>query len=83
MKPIVFTRAERDTAGARLRAFLRDDLDHDISALQADMLLDFIGQQMGAVFYNRGLYDAQAVIAARTDDIVEAIAGLERLAESR
>lgn len=83
MKPIEFTRAEREAAVTRLRAFLRDELDQDISALQAEMLLDFIGRQMGAIFYNRGLYDAQAVIAARADEIVEAVAGLERPLEGR
>ena len=42
------------------------------------MLLDFIGETIGRQFYNRGVYDAQAVVAAKTEDISEAILGLER-----
>ncbi len=42
------------------------------------MLLDFFTKEIGGDFYNRGLYDAQAVVAARADDISEAILGLER-----
>jgi uncharacterized protein (DUF2164 family) len=78
MKPIEMTREERADATARLRAFLRDELEVDLSGLQADMLLDFIGERIGAAFYNRGLYDAQALIQARTEDLVDAIYGLER-----
>lgn len=78
MKPIEMTREERADASARLRAFLRDDLEQEITGLQAEMLLDFIGERIGPAFYNRGLYDAQALIQARTEDMVEAIYGLER-----
>lgn len=42
------------------------------------MLLAFIATEIGRDFYNRGLYDAQAVVAARAEDISEAILGLER-----
>ncbi len=42
------------------------------------MLLDFIGREIGGFFYNWGLYDAQAVVKNKAEDIVEAIYGLER-----
>lgn len=78
MKPIEMSREERADATARLRAFLRDELEADVSGLQAELLLDFIGECIGPSFYNRGLYDAQALIQARTEDLVEALYGLER-----
>jgi uncharacterized protein (DUF2164 family) len=42
------------------------------------MLIDFLSSEIGPFFYNRALYDAQAVLKKRADDISEAIAGLER-----
>jgi len=78
MKPVDFPREERDAATAKLRAYFRDELDQDLGRLQADLLLDFIGQEIGGFFYNRGLYDAQAVVKRKAEDIVEAIYGLER-----
>jgi uncharacterized protein (DUF2164 family) len=42
------------------------------------MLLAFFATEIGGDFYNRGLYDAQAIVAARAEDIGEAILGLER-----
>jgi uncharacterized protein (DUF2164 family) len=42
------------------------------------MLLDYLGREIGPFFYNRAVYDAQAVVAKKAEDIVETLAGLER-----
>ncbi len=78
MKPITFSREETADITARLRAYFHDELDMDLAALPAEMLLDFLGREIGPFFYNRALYDAQAVVAKKAEDIVEALAGLER-----
>lgn len=78
MKPITFSREETADIAGKLRAYFRDELEMDLAALPAEMLLDFLGREIGPFFYNRGLYDAQAVLAKKADDIGEAILGLER-----
>lgn len=78
MKPILFSREETAAITAKLRAYFRDELEMDLAALPAEMLLDFLGREIGPFFYNRGVYDAQAVVAKKAEDIVEALAGLER-----
>lgn len=78
MKPIKFSREETADITAKLRAYFHDELETDLAALPAEMLLDFLSREIGPFYYNRGLYDAQAVVQARAEDIVEAIAGLER-----
>lgn len=77
-KPIQFTKEERTAIGGRIRDFFAKELDQDISQLQAEMVLDFFGGQIGSWFYNRGLADAQAVVAAKAEDIADAIYALER-----
>lgn len=77
-KPIQFTREERTAIGGRIRNFFAKELDQDISQLQAEMVLEFFGDQIGGWFYNRGLADAQAVVAAKAEDIADAIYALER-----
>ena len=77
-KPIVFSREETAAITARLQAYFRDELDQELGGLPAEMLLDFLGREIGPFFYNRGLYDAQAIVAKKAEDISEAIAGLER-----
>jgi len=78
MKPIQFSREETADITARLRAYFRDELEIDLAALPAEMLLDFLGREIGPFFYNRAVYDAQAVVAKKAEDINEALAGLER-----
>lgn len=78
MKPIAFTKEERLAATAKLRAYFRQELDQDLAQLPAEMLLDFIGRELAGAFYNRGVSDAQQVVRAKAEDIVEALYGLER-----
>ena len=77
-KPIQFTREERTAIGGRIRDFFARELDQDISQLQAEMVLEFFGDQIGGWFYNRGLADAQAVVTAKAEDIADAIYALQR-----
>ena len=78
MKPIAFTPEERAAATAKLRAYFREELDQDLGQLPAEMLLDFIGRELGSAFYNRGVGDAQQLVRQKAEDIVEALYGLER-----
>lgn len=78
MKPITFSREETADITAKLRDYFRSELDQELGGLPAEMLLDFLGREIGPFFYNRGLYDAQAIVAKKAEDISEAIAGLER-----
>lgn len=77
-KPIAFSREETARIVARLQDYFRDELETDLPGLPAEMLLDFLSREIGPFFYNRGLYDAQAIVAARAEEIGEAILGLER-----
>lgn len=78
MKPIQFSREELSAIAGKLRPYFRDEFDVDLRDLPAEMLVDFLAREIGPFFYNRALYDAQAVVAKKAEDIGEAIAGLER-----
>ncbi len=78
MAAIKFTQAEKSLLIEKFQRYFSDELDRELGQFEADFLLDFITEEMGAYFYNRGLYDAQAVVAQRAELIVEAIAELEQ-----
>ncbi|MDZ4365137.1 DUF2164 domain-containing protein [Brevundimonas sp.] len=78
MTPIQFSREETTEIVSRLKAYFRDELDQDLDGLPAQMLLDFIAREIGPMFYNRALYDAQTVVADRAEQIGDAILGLEK-----
>ena len=78
MKRIAFSKEETAAMVDALQRYFSEELDHDLGRLPAELLVDFLGENIGVHFYNRGLYDAQAVVAAKVDDLGEAILALER-----
>ena len=79
MKPIEFSKDERAAATGKLRDYFARELDQELGQLPAEMLLDFIGKEIGGAFYTRGVRDAQQLVQQKAEDIVEALYGLERL----
>ncbi|MGR6430371.1 DUF2164 domain-containing protein [Rhizobium sp. PAMB 3182] len=78
MKPIEFPKEEKLALARRLQDYLQEEVDVEIGQLGAEFMLDFIAKEIGVHFYNRGLRDAQAVVTAKMEDVVEAIYLLER-----
>ncbi|HEX8472383.1 MAG TPA: DUF2164 domain-containing protein [Brevundimonas sp.] len=76
--PIEFSKDEMRDMIRRVQAYFDAELEQDIGALPAEMLIAFFGREVGGFFYNRGVRDAQQLIQQKTEDIVEALYGLER-----
>lgn len=62
----------------KLQRYFEDELDVELGQFDADFLLDFIAKEMGTIFYNQGVYDAQAVLESRVESIQDAILQLEK-----
>lgn len=77
-QPTALTPDERRAAAARLRVVLAEQLDVEIGGLEAEALLDSLTRDVGAVFYNRALTDARAVVAAKAEDLDDALHALSR-----
>ncbi|WP_427792036.1 DUF2164 family protein [Brevundimonas diminuta] len=74
----LLSKDEMQEAAARLRAYLSDEMEVEVGRLPAEMLVEFIGQDIGRLFYNRGLRDAETVVRQKVEDIADALYGLER-----
>lgn len=84
MKPIKFEKPERDEIVSRIQTYFHKELDSEIGAIPAELLLSFFADEIGAFYYNQGLADARTAIAKAVDDINDRIYGLEqRQARSR
>ena len=55
--------------------------DRGLGRFDAEFLLDFFAGEIGAYFYNRGLYAAQAILSGKLGELGEAIYQLERPTE--
>ena len=81
MTAIKFSEGEKAAILPKVKMYLREELDVEIGNFDAEFLLDFFSEQVGAYYYNRGLYDAQAALAQQLDTINEAIYQLEKPTE--
>ncbi|GLQ47633.1 hypothetical protein GCM10007862_26840 [Dyella lipolytica] len=78
---IKFSPTEKDVIVRKIKLYFSEELHQQIGSFDAEFLLDFFAREIGAYFYNRGLYDAQAVLSGKLDDIQDAIYQLERPTE--
>lgn len=75
---IKFTPQEKEILAGKLQKYMAVELDTQLGQFDAEFLLDFISQEMGNYFYNRGLYDAQIVLESKIDDISDALLEIEK-----
>jgi len=81
MSEINFSKEEKEIIVKKIQLYFREELDRDIGQFDAQFLLDFFAKEIGSYFYNRGLYDSQAILYRKMDDISEAIYELEKITE--
>ena len=78
MSTLKLSKPEQALLIEKLQSYFDAELDRDLGNLEAECLLDFISKELGSVFYNRALYDAQAIVSARAELLGEAILELEK-----
>lgn len=83
MPLIEFSKEEQDIIVKKIQLYFKEELDQDIGSFDAQFLLDFFSEEVGAYFYNRGLYDAQAILEKRLETLSEAIYDLEKPTDFR
>jgi uncharacterized protein (DUF2164 family) len=82
MSAIRFSKEERDAICRRIQLYFQEELEQEIGQFDAGFLLDFFAEEIGPYFYNRGLYDAQALLESRMEQVAEAIYELEKPANA-
>ncbi len=78
MSAIAFSKEEKESIVRKIQLYFREQLEQEIGSFDAQFLLDFFAEEIGAYFYNRGLYDAQAILEKRLESLAEAIFELEK-----
>jgi len=78
MADIKFTDEEKAVIVRRIQLYFTEELKQDLGRFDAEFLLEFFAGEVGAYFYNRGLYDAQAILSAKLDDLNDSIGMLEK-----
>ncbi|MDZ4263942.1 MAG: DUF2164 domain-containing protein [Pseudomonadota bacterium] len=83
MAEITFSKEEKELITKKIQLYFEKELNQEIGQFDAEFLLDFFAKDIGAYFYNRGLYDAQAILERRLEDMAETIYELEKVTDFR
>lgn len=78
MSKIEFSKDEKAIIVRKLQMYFNEELDQDLGQFDAEFLLDFFSEEVGAYYYNRGLYDARSVLEDKLETITEAIYEIEK-----
>ena len=78
MSTIEFSKEEKEVLVRKIKLYFQEELDQDIGQFPAEFLLDFFATEIGPYFYNRGVFDAQAVLETRVEEISAALYELEK-----
>jgi uncharacterized protein (DUF2164 family) len=81
MAKIEFSKPEKELITRKVQMYFREELDQELGQFDAEFLLDFFAEEIGAYFYNRGVRDAQMVIEAKVADINDALYEIEKPTE--
>ena len=63
------SKEERAEAVDSLRRFVLDELEVEVSELQAGFLLEFFLKEIGPLAYNRGVEDAKSFFTLKVEDL--------------
>ncbi|TAE24791.1 MAG: DUF2164 domain-containing protein [Candidatus Kapaibacterium sp.] len=78
---IQFTAKEKAAMTEKIRNYAEREWEYELGRFEAEAFVEFLHQNIGAYYYNRGIFDAQTILASRVEDIQDAIANLEKPTE--
>lgn len=78
MAAIEFSKEEKEAIVRSIQLYFEEELEQKIGQFDAEFLLDFFSEQIGAFYYNRGLYDALAALEGRLENLADAVYELEK-----
>lgn len=78
MDKIKFKSEDKRALIRKVRDYFDTELDQPIGDIGAELLLDFLQEDIGAYYYNKGLSDAQAAFRQQVDAFEDMIYALEK-----
>lgn len=78
MSEIKFSLQDKENIIIKLQKYFIKELDIELEQFDTEFLLDFISNEMGVYYYNKGLYDAQKILTDKLDTISDAIYEIEK-----
>jgi len=71
MNEFKIEKEQKQEMAGKLQAYFLQERGEELSELGAEMLVDFISEKLGAVYYNHGISDAYAHMSGRLEELFE------------
>jgi uncharacterized protein (DUF2164 family) len=78
----LISREEKERLLLKVQRHLSDGAEVELGRFEAEALVDLVAALIGPFYYNKGLRDAQALLARQVDQINDALYEIERLPET-
>ncbi|MCF9124152.1 DUF2164 domain-containing protein [Vibrio parahaemolyticus] len=75
---IKLERAQKETLASAIQDYMQDEFSIEIGQFDSEFLIDFITDKLGAVYYNKGVEDAKAVIERRMLEMSDELYEIEQ-----
>ncbi|EGQ8231207.1 DUF2164 domain-containing protein [Vibrio parahaemolyticus] len=75
---IKLERAQKETLASAIQDYMQDELSIEIGQFDSEFLIDFITDKLGAIYYNKGVEDAKAVIERRMLEMSDELYEIEQ-----
>ncbi|EGR2042201.1 DUF2164 domain-containing protein [Vibrio parahaemolyticus] len=75
---IKLERAQKETLASAIQDYMQDELSIEIGQFDSEFLIDIITDKLGAVYYNKGVEDAKAVIERRMLEMSDELYEIEQ-----
>ncbi|HBC3884693.1 TPA: DUF2164 domain-containing protein [Vibrio parahaemolyticus] len=75
---IKLERAQKETLASAIQDYMQDELSIEIGQFDSEFLIDFITDKLGAVYYNKGVEDAKAMIERRMLEMYDELYEIEQ-----
>ncbi len=70
---IEFTREEKEAIAGKIQLYFREELNQEIGGFDAQFLLDFFTEEIGPIFYNKGLNHGLAIFEDQLASVADVV----------
>ena len=65
----VLTKEQKEKAIVKIKEYIEENFDFEISNMQSGFFVDFISENIGVYFYNKAVADSMSFMIDKTDDL--------------
>lgn len=82
MEKDLISREDKELLLQKVQRHLSEEAEVEIGRFEVESLVDLVARLIGTHYYNKGLLDAQALLARQVDQVNDALYEMERIPET-